>query len=281
MRSFGKKFIALLLLLLLLASPIPAFAEEAGLEVHFLDVGEADATVVFCEGQTMLIDGGNVADSQFIYAWLKEHGVEKIDVMVCTHPHEDHVGGLSAALNAAECGIAYMSVTDYGTKACQSFLKYLEEGSVPLVIPAAGDRFMLGSAEVTVLGPVTLDAENLNNCSLVLRLDYGETAFLFMADAETEEEDAILASGADVSCQVLRVGHHGSGTSSGKDFVAAASPEIAVVSVGENTYGHPHENILARYESLGAAVYRTDECGEIVCRSDGESVRVETEKENP
>ena len=248
-------------------------------QVHFLDVGQADCILVQCDGHNMLIDGGNAADSSLVYSYLQTHAVSYLDYIVCTHPHEDHVGGLAGALNYAAAGQALSPVTDWDTAVFRNFLKYLDRRNVPLTVPRAGDSFALGSAEVRVLGPVRYDAEDVNNLSIVLRVTYGDTAFLFTGDAEREEEQDILAAGYPLQCTVLKVGHHGSDSSTSYPFLYYAAPEYAVISCGaDNPYGHPSEAVLGRLRDAGAAVWRTDELGHILCVSDGAHVAFSTEK---
>ncbi len=201
--------------------------------IHFFDVGEADSVLVECDGQYMLIDGGNAGSSSFLYSYLEKHDFSYLDCIVCTHAHADHVGGLAGALNYAQVGTAYAPVTEYDSRAFESFVKYLGRQGKSITIPSPGDSFLLGSASVTFLAPLTADESNTNNTSLVLRIVYGETSFLFAADAEVEEEADLLESGTELCSTLLKVAHHGSNTSSSQAFVDAVSPEYAVISVGE------------------------------------------------
>ncbi len=257
---------------------IPA---DSTFEINFFDVGEADSTLVMCDGQAMLIDGGNPGSSQFLYSYLQQNGIKYLDYMVCTHAHEDHVSGLAGALNYATVGTAFAPVTEYDTRAFNSFVKYLEQQGKSITIPSAGDTFTLGSAKVEIVGPVdmSLAENNENNSSIVVKIIYGDTAFLITGDAEEIEEQSILDAGYDVKSTVLRVGHHGSYTSTSESFLKAVAPEYCVISVGQgNAYDHPHDEVMNRIAAYGATVYRTDMNGDITCASDGKTVRFSTEK---
>lgn len=257
----------------------PAPAEGGGLEVHFMDVGQADAALVICDGHYMLIDGGNAEDSDLVYSYLERRGAKHLDCMVATHAHEDHIGGLSGALNYASVDAALCPVTEYSSKVFRNMVKYLEEQGKSITVPRPGDSFDLGSAQVEILGPVR-EYDDANNTSIVLRIDYGETSFLFTGDMETGAEGDLLDSGADVSATVLKAGHHGSDTSTGYRFLREVMPEYAVISVGEgNKYGHPDHEVLSRFRDAGTEVYRTDMQGHIVAKSDGKTVTFTTEKE--
>lgn len=248
----------------------PSDGEE--LRVLFIDVGQADAALVTCRGQSLLIDGGNVADSSTVYTVLEKNGVTHLNYIVCTHAHEDHVGGLSGALEACTAGTVYCPVTDYDSKAFRNFSDRVAEQNCELTVPRAGETFALGGAEVEILA-CDPEAEDTNNTSIVLRVSYGETSFLFMADAETPVERELLDAGTDLSATVLKVGHHGSGTSTSYRFLNEVMPAYAVISVGkDNSYGHPDEAVLSRLEDAGARILRTDELGDILFVSDGKMV---------
>lgn len=252
--------------------------EDSTFEIHFLDVGQADAALIICDEEAMLIDGGNSEDSDFIYAYLEEHEITYLDYIVATHGHEDHVGGLSGALNYAMVGRAYCSVTEYDSEAFSDFLKYLGEQEIGITVPSAGDSFMLGSADVTILGPIN-ESDDPNNTSIVLRVVYGDTSFLFTGDAEREEEQDILDAGYKLKSTVLKVGHHGSESSTTYPFLYEIEPEYAVISVGEdNSYGHPTEAVLSRLRDADVAVYRTDMQGTVICESDGQKVTFSVER---
>lgn len=256
-------------------APIP---EGSFLQIHYIDVGQADAALVLCDGEAMLIDGGNKADSSLLYTYLKDRSIEHLNYVVGTHAHEDHIGGLAGALHYAAADTVLCPVTDYDSEAFRDFRKTVEGQELSITVPKAGDTFSLGAAAVTILHCDSTN-ENLNNTGIVLRVDYGETSFLFTGDAERETEEVILDSGLDVRSTVLKVGHHGSDTSTSYRFLYEVQPKYAVISVGaDNSYGHPHESVTSRLRDADVTVYRTDEMGDIICTSDGKSVTFETEK---
>lgn len=240
--------------------------------VHYIDVGQADSALVICDGKAMLIDGGNVADSSLIYSYLKKLNIDHLDVIVCTHAHEDHVGGLAGALNYAKVDKIFAPVTSYDSKAFSNFVKYLDKQSKTITMPSPGDEFTLGSAKVKVLGPIN-PSEETNNTSIVLRIVYGNTSFLFTGDAERNEEQDILNAGFSLSSTVLKIGHHGSETSTTYPFLREIMPEYAIISTGmNNSYGHPSVATLSRLRDADVKVYRTDMQGDIICTSDGKDV---------
>jgi len=245
---------------------------EKGFTVYFIDVGQADAALIVCDGATMLIDGGNAADSSLMYSFLHSHEIAYLDYIIATHAHEDHVGGLSGALNYATVGVALSPVKEYDSRAFNSFVKYLNEQDVPITIPSPGDTFKLGSADVSIIGPVK-EYSDINNTSIVLKITYGATSFLFTGDAERTSELDILETGTDLSSMVLKVAHHGSDSSTIYPFLREVMPQYAVISCGQgNSYGHPNEDMLSRLRDADVHLYRTDMQGTITCTSDGESV---------
>jgi len=260
-------------------APTTELSVDSSFEVHFIDVGQADSSLILCDGEAMLIDGGNAEDSSLIYSYLKNLSLDHLEYIVCTHAHEDHVGGLAGALNYASVDTALCPVTSYDSKAFQSFVSYLDKQSVSITIPTAGDCFTLGSASVQVLGPETVVEDDPNNSSIVLRIEYGETSFLFTGDAERAEEQEILDGGYTLKSTVLKVGHHGSGSSTTYPFLREVMPEYAVISVGENnSYGHPTEETISRLRDADVKVFRTDMQGDVICTSDGETVTFTVEK---
>ena len=253
--------------------------ENSNFEVHFIDVGQADSALIECDGETMMIDGGNVADSNVVAAYLKKEDVTELNYVVCSHAHEDHVGGLSVALSVTKADNIYAPKTEANTKAYKNFKKKAEEQNVEIKHPNVGDEIQLGSSTVEFLGPVDENGKDLNSTSIVLKITYGNTSFLFTGDAESNEEAEILNSGADLKSTVLKVGHHGSRTSTSYPFLREVMPQYAVISVEKgNSYGHPNEETLSKLSDAGVEVYRTDESGDIVMTSDGNNIRITTSK---
>lgn len=254
-------------------------AAQAGtLTVTWLDVGQGDAAVIQCGGQAMLIDGGKPEKSSYIYAWLQQHGLHYLDVIVATHVDADHIGGLSGALNYASVGTAYCPVTTGTTETFQSFVKYLAQRGKQITVPTAGATFTLGGAQVQILGPLH-SAEDNNDNSIVLKVSFGATSFLFTGDAERAEEQDLLNAGVNLQSTVLKIGHHGSDTSTSYPFLRAVAPQYAVISVGAgNSYGHPTEAVLSRLRDAGVTTFRTDMQGEITAVSDGQTINFSTAK---
>lgn len=256
---------------------VPTLPQGSELQVRFLDVGQADAALISCDGHHMLIDGGNRGDSNLIYSVLQREEISYLDMVVATHAHEDHIGGLPGAFQYASAGLTLCPVTAYDSDVFETFAAKAQERCGGLTVPQPGDTYPLGSATVTILG--VNGAEDTNNTSIVLRIDYGETAFLFTGDAEREAEQVILDSGLPLGATVLKVGHHGSDTSTTYPFLREIMPQYAVISVGTgNSYGHPCEDTLSRLRDADVKVFRTDMQGDIVFTSDGKTVTAQTQR---
>ena len=279
MLKFLKRFLAFLILPLFFASPSYADILEDGLHIYFLDVGQGDAAVILCDGEAMMIDGGDSKHSSFIYSFLRNTlELDEIEIMIASHPHADHVGGLAAALNACPVGVLYTPLLDYDTKTWQSVIKYAEAQGTPILIPEPGDQLSLGDSTVEIIGPIWY-SNKTNNLSLIVKVTYGDTSFLFTGDAEWDEEHDLVEAGADLKADVLRVAHHGSETSSSYVFLREVMPTYAVISVGkQNQYGHPSSEVISRLEDTGASIYRTDINGTIECYSDGKIISFSPER---
>ena len=252
---------------------------NSSFEVHFIDVGQGDASLIICDGEAMLIDGGEKDQSSKIYAYLKERGINNIKYIVASHGHSDHVGGLSAALNYASVETVFCSTTYYASDVFDSFLKQLEKQNLTITVPDPSDVYDLGSAKVLVVGPKE-NFDNENDNSIVIKVIYGSTSFLFTADAEREAERNMVSEYSTLlKSTVLKVGHHGSDTSSSYLFLREVLPEYAVISVGsDNIYGHPHETVLSRLRDAEVNVVRTDLNGSIVMHSDGRNITYSSDR---
>ena len=291
-KKHKKKLISIAVVLLLslvawLLEVVPSSSEiqlpdGSYLRVDYVDVGQADFIVVECDGVYMTIDGGNVEDSQLVYSYLKERSITQVQTVVVTHAHEDHCGGVSAILKAVTAETVYCPVTEYDTKAFRNVVSAAQAQGLELTIPVVGEMFTLGSAQVQVIGPVK-SYDDPNDTSIVLRITFGERTFLFTGDAETTSEYDIMDAGFDVSADVLKVGHHGSSTSTSYVWLKAVAPTYAIISSNrteEPDYNHPHEEVVSRLRDEDAIVYRTDLQGTITCITDGRDI-VFTVTRNP
>ena len=253
---------------------------DGEMEVHFIDVGQADCALLASGGHFMLIDGGNNDDAEHIVTYLQNAGVKKLDLVVGTHPHEDHIGSLDAAIEAFDIGAVYMPDVSADTETYRDVLDAVEGKGLQVQHPVPGDVLDFNGLPVEIFGPVK-EYSNLNNHSIVLRVSVGETAFLFTGDVEIEGEYDILEQGFDISADVLKVSHHGSSGSSVEEFLAYTDADYAVISVGEeNIYDHPEAVTLKRLQNYGMEIFRTDEQGTIVCDTDGKNISVCQERES-
>ncbi|MEA4960435.1 MAG: ComEC/Rec2 family competence protein [Lutispora sp.] len=244
-----------------------------GMKVHFIDVGQADSILIQSDEATMLIDGGNNADAEAVVDYIKSQNIKKLDYVIGTHPHEDHIGGLDAVIESFDIGAVYMPKAMSTTKTFEDVLKAISNKGLKVNTPIPGTNINLGSAVFTILAPNSERYESTNNYSIVIKLTNGKNSFLFTGDAESISEKEMLAKGFDLYAEVLKVGHHGSTTSTTKEFLDMVNPRYAIISVGkDNQYGHPHKEILDRLRKKNIIVYRTDESGTIIASSDGESI---------
>lgn len=254
---------------------------EETLVVHFLDIGQGDAAIIQCGGQTLMIDGGDTEGNQFIYSYMKGTlNLEYLDYIIATHPHDDHVKGLATALVVCDVGTVYSPVTEYDGEGFLDFQKKLEERNAVITIPHRGDSFTVGKATVTFLSDPQPEWD-MNDQSLVVKVVFGETSFLFTGDAAWDTEQDMLNNGIDLTATVLKVGHHGSVTSSCQEFLDAVNPKYAVISVGQdNKYGHPANETITKLQRMNISVFRTDKHGTIVFNSDGTNMGIVMSKKN-
>lgn len=243
------------------------------IKVHFIDVGQADSILIQQGDNSMLVDAGNNDDGGLVCDYIKKQGIEKLDYVVGTHPHEDHIGGLDNVIDNFGIDQIYMPKKTATTKTYKDVLTSIKSKKLKITTPKVGDTFKLGDAEITIMAPFE-NYEDANNCSIVLKLKYKENSFLFTGDAERVSETAMVDANLDLKCDVLKVSHHGSKTSSTNEFLKLASPKYAVISVGKNNdYDHPKVEIMNRFKKFKIPVYRTDELGSIVVIGDGSNLK--------
>jgi competence protein ComEC len=249
----------------------------APLQVHFIDVGQADAILIQTpDGVNILIDAGEQFTSARLIAYLRQQGVSTLDHVIATHPHADHIGGMAGVIKAFDIGSVYMPRATHTTKTYENLLLAIRDKGLRVHEAKAGVALDFGEGiGAQLVAPVASGYKSLNDYSAVLRLTYGETRFLFAGDAERLSETQMLASGAELSADVLKVGHHGSNTSSYEPFLGAVGATYGVIMVGKNNrYGLPHPAALGRLEAAGIIILRTDELGTIVITSDGENLEI-------
>lgn len=251
------------------------------LEIHFIDVGQADCILIKNNEQSMLIDAGNNDDAELIKKYLKNEDITKLDYVVGTHPHEDHIGSLDVVINNFDVDTIIMPNKVSTTKTFEDVIEAIENKKLSINEAKVGDKYVLGDAEFVILAPYKDYGDELNNASVVLRLTYGENSFMFTGDAEVDSEADILKSGLTLKSDVLKFGHHGSSTSTSDKFLAAVSPKYGVIMCEEgNSYGHPHKETLSKISKNKIEVYRTDLVGTIILTSDGKNITWQTEKGN-
>lgn len=282
------RILALVLILVLCLGVIACSSTEAPLsnneahgggvlKVHFIDVGQADAILIQGpKGENIVIDAGNNNDSDTVVNYIKKQGIKELKAVIGTHPHEDHIGGLDAVIKSFNVEKVYLPKAVHTSETFRDVLKAVSDKGIKVATAVKGVSIPLSGMEAEFMGPSRSDYDNLNNHSAVLKLAYGETGFLFQGDAEEESERDILKSemGGKLKADVLKIGHHGSSSSTIPEYLEKVDPEYAVIMAGKgNDYGHPHRETMELLEDKGIAVYRTDEQGTIVAESDGKSIK--------
>ncbi|MBE7042262.1 MAG: MBL fold metallo-hydrolase [Ruminococcaceae bacterium] len=253
----------------------PTHIPEGMLEVHCIDVGQGDSTLILGETQTMLIDAAEQEYADEICLYLSELGIKKIDYLVATHPHDDHIGGMADVMSQFRVDCLVLTDEPSDINDYQNMLYTAEQKEIPILIPETGDMIPFADAQCTVLGPVTMDQNNSNNNSMIVKLTYGEVDFLFMGDAERSLERDLVDGWDDLSSEVLRVGHHGSDTSSNQFFLERVMPEYAVISCGlNNQFGHPSSDAIHRLKAWCKEIYRTDLDGSVVITTNGTDIEL-------
>ncbi len=251
---------------------------DGNLIVDFIDVGQGDSILIRQGDHAMLIDGGTSECKDDLLNFLKSENIQKFDYIVGTHPHEDHIGSLDDVVNAYDFDTILFPKVTTTTKTFENLVNAVKNKNKKFTTPVSGNEYTLGDAKFKILAPSSDSYQSLNNYSIVIKLTYGENTFMFTGDAETLSETEMLNSFDDLTADVLKIGHHGSTTSTSKKFLNAVNPKYAVISVGkDNTYNHPTKTTMNKLEELKIPVYRTDEEGTIECVSNGKDITFNVE----
>jgi len=246
------------------------------MQVHFIDVGQGDSSLVICGEHAMLIDTGDDSKGTTVQNYIQKRGIKELDYLILTHPDKDHIGGAPVVITKFDIDQVFMSNYEKDTKIYQKVIQALDYKNLKYTTPKVGTKYPLGSAEFTIIAPngdYSKSDDESNNSSVGILLENGDNRFLFTGDAEEEAERDIVKNGIDITADVYQVGHHGSKTSSSIKLLNAAGPTYAVISCEEgNENGHPHAQTLNNFRQMGIKVYRTDEQGSIVATSDGSKI---------
>lgn len=252
--------------------------QDSNFVIYYLDAGQSDCSIVICDDEVLMIDSGTVNQVNNIRTNLFMLGINKIDYLLITHQHDDHMGGAEKILNyylVSNIMMPKLSKDNaVNSMTYDNLINAISESKATPISVSYGDSFMLGSAVVEILSPMKQD-DNINNMSVVTKITYRNTSFIFMGDSEKEIEKQLLRVGVDLSADVLKVSHHGSNTSSTDNFLSAVNPDYAIISSGwDNSFGHPNDNVLERFEKIGIIPYITSINGHITVTSDGNKVTV-------
>lgn len=267
----------------------PAPAEngifEPSLRVHFINVGQGKSILIEAPEKTVLIDAGENNMGELVLRYLGRHSIEKLDIAIGTHPHSDHIGGLDTVmLEMLVDKVILPVIPDELSPTSSSYIDLLnaiKNEGLKITPARPNDKYELGGGAVlTVLAPVSGDYTDINDFSIVSRLDYGSASFIFTGDMTASAENELIDSDAKLRASVLDVGHHGSRDSTSEAFLYAVNPRIAVISCGvDNSYGHPHRDTMRRFESVSdLKILRTDLDGSVIISSDGKQLSYEAEK---
>ena len=253
---------------------------ENVLKVHFVDVGQGDSEIVELNGHYMLIDAGPNSSEGSLLEYINKLGIKKFDYVIGTHAHEDHIGGMDKIVKNYDIDKFLFPKQTATIKTFESFVTELNKKNLKLYAPSVGETFEFGDAKFTVFAPNSLEYDSANNYSIVIKLEYKNNSVLFTGDAEKLSENEMLENKSiNLKSDVIKIGHHGSSTSSSLKFLNEVNPKYAVISLGkDNDYGHPHKSTILRLKSLNIPVYRTDEVSTIVMESDGNNIKFDKEK---
>lgn len=274
-----RKLIYLLIILLtssLIIYKMPSFSQRKYFIVHYIDVGQGDSILIESEEKNLLIDAGTPESCDFLIKYLKSQNIKKINSIIITHPHDDHIGGIAKIIKTFPIDSLYSPKVIHTNESFKNLVNVLKEKKLNINVLSTNksNNIDLGkNTNIEIFSPSNELYENLNNYSPIMRISYGETSFLFTGDAEEEAEKEVLKNNYNIKSDVLKVGHHGSHTSSTKDFLNKISPKIAIISAGlDNSYGHPNQSTLNKLKERNIKIFRTDEDGTIKISSNGKEL---------
>lgn len=250
------------------------------LKVHFINVGQGDSILIEVNGYTVLIDAGPNSSSSKLKAYLDKNAITKLDYIIATHPDEDHIGSMDDIIKNYEVGSFYAPKATKNTETFKSMVKELRNKDLKINVAAKGMALDLGDdVNFDVLSPIDKSYEDINNFSVVVKLIYGETSLLFMGDAENLVESQLMRDKVDIDSDVLKLGHHGSSSSTSSKFLKEVSPDFAIISVGkDNKYNHPHKETMDKLKKEKIQIYRTDVYGTVILSSDGSNITMDQAK---
>lgn len=261
------------------AAGYSAAREDSGLlKIHYIDVGQGDCILIqLPDGQNMLIDAGERDQSENVLNYIHSIGIGKLDIVIGTHPHSDHIGGIIKIIDNMPVNKVYLPRVTHTSTTFEDLLQAIKSKGLKISTAKAGVEIPLKNVKAEFMAPVGDSYEDLNNYSAVVKLEYGQSTFLFTGDAEKLSEKEMLENGTALKADVLKIGHHGSTSSTGNKFLNAVSPSCAVIMCGtDNDYGHPHKETLTKLTKAGITTYRTDEEGTILITTDGNTINVIT-----
>lgn len=254
-------------------TPLPVTAGSS-VKIHFIDVGKGDAIFIESGGNTMLIDSGYNKNGKDIVNYISNLGYDTINVLVGTHPHEDHIGGMGTVIKKLKIRKFYMPDIQVKDKDYDNVIEEAADKGLMINYPSAGEQFMLGDAQITILSPAAPEYREINDYSIVIRMRFGEKSFLFAGDIQSDVERDLINSGYNLSSDLIKVPYHGGDTASSMDFLSRVKPSFAVITC-EEADRSVSDNVIKRYNSIKTKIYRTDYNGTIVCTSDGKDIKIE------
>src|SRR5690554_2656060 len=270
---------SLLVVLLIIIALLSTLSSAENLQIHYIDVGQGDSILIQIPGpHSMLIDAGEQTSGSDVVSYIQNQNIDKLDIVIGTHPHADHIGGLISVLEEIKVEKVIDSGRVHTSKTYENYLTLIDQKNIQFELGRAGQTFKLGDAQFQILHPDHVNYD-LNNCSVVILMQYEDVKFLFTGDAEEAAETSILSSFDNINAQILKVGHHGSRTSTTSSFLSAITPKIAIIMCGENNrYGHPHNETISKIKQENIKIYRTDIHGNIIIDTNGKNYEIKTEK---